>query len=320
MRKDMYKLITECYRYGGSESYKAQRHRLNHKLKNAIAQNRDDAFDVLDNKESMRKHYKARWVEKEFGENLPPLKRFLISSAGRLWDEVHSEMASHINCNSEAQRHVWLHAVDYVEDKTFIGDDGEVWYNSGYTWGWDRRGLYCPISESWSIVYVHPETKRLVKTNYVPRWRRNRSKAKEVPRVIVDDFTQCHLIFDDWYLVTLAQIPDPVWTPWREKRKKDLSASIEEAKSDMRWSVSAPSRYVNNEGRWVFPRYKDVATRDIETSWNIRNGSRDYGFSLGQIYGLGNVYAKNRKQMNTQELRRYGIKHVAGKEGEYFRK
>ena len=309
MRQDMYKLITECYRVGDKSKYRKRRCKMKQAL-TVATQNED--WDEIDSHESMRGWAIKNHGGKEFGENLNPLKRFIRSSAGRPWPEVHSEMSANINCNSEAQRHVWLHAIDYVEEKTFIGDDGQVYYYPKYVSSSPR-----PISESYAEVYVHPETGLIQLIPNKKSWR-YRHKPHKLPRIEIDKWRQGHKIGDHWFVIELAEIPGPQWKPWSDKDRQKLQKKIDDAEALHRNIYGDALAFKSGvTGRWIVPEYNDVAIHAIAkyNRVSVAGWSRSYYNSYGVewFYGRPGVYAKTCKQMNTNELKRYGLKKVPGK-------
>ena len=326
MRKDMSKLITECYRYGGQYKYRNRRHQLRQQLQSAI---RNDDYDSVDTGgESMRGWVRGWDARKEFGENLNPLIRFMLSKVGQRWDDVYSEMSACINRNSAQQLHIWQHAEDYVETNTFIGDDGEVWYNDGFGFG----GAVRRISSSHAFVYACPETGVLKKISKEPRRRYsgpNCQNAPETCSVVVNKHWQCHNIWGDWYLIHIKPIPQPAYRYWSEEEKIKFAEELDGYEPARKWpkpSANAIKFNHGHSGKWIYPEYEDVAGEDIiATREGFFDGSahdrrrrlcaRDrWGYkdwlrnNYASLYGRPGVYAAFRKQMNTAELKRFGLK------------
>ena len=186
MRSDMSKVITECYRQGGNHSYKVHR-------------NGKSSWDMEDapKKESMRKWAKSRSIEKEFGEHLSPLYRFIASKVGHKWDDVFSEICKSLNVNSQTHNHIIQHMYDRLKKDTFLGEDGHP-YRMSY-----RGAERADIEDRWwsqrERFYVCPKTGIIKKVKYIPR------TVKENPpfyKIIANDSILIQ-IKDIWYMVTV---------------------------------------------------------------------------------------------------------------------
>jgi len=306
----MDKQICECYR-SGAIPYRVHRARLKYKLRSAVLL---DDFDGLVPRESIRSWANLNWSRKEFGENLSPLRRFILSSIGRPWNDIHSEMSRHIRLDSTVQRHIWEHVQWYIEEHTLLDENGEVRYYPNR--GWDDLGPPPKIEESFALVYVCPETGVLKK---VPR-ARYRYRSSFVPykkvRVEIDKWTQAHNLKGNWYLLYLDPIPKAYWKPWTDREKKRCERKINEyvALGESGRLGDSASQYCRNaEGRWVIPKYRDCAIDDIIDEWDrfLHTGGYDPDLNE-QVYGRIGVYAIRRKQMNKREIRRYKVReHMA---------
>lgn len=291
MRSDMAKLITECYRSSGSP-YKNHRSELKQELKSSLLK---EDYDILSKKESIRGWAYRSWSSKEFGEQLSPLRRFLLKSVGRLWNDVHSEMAEHINYNSTVQRHIWEHVFWYIEENTFI-EDGKVYYYTSY---YSRsKGYKSPIEDSYRLVYICPETGVL---KAVPPKEKHKRRTYEHQYIILSANTQAHWIFGQWYKITLAKAPEPCFV--------DHDDTVYIGNSHI------PKR----KGRWVYPPFKDVATDDIKSTWSAIWGdglfrSVNYYSSIAfdngreEVYGIKGVYACKKRQMSKSDLKKAGLR------------
>jgi hypothetical protein len=99
MRRDMYKIIVERPRYylsRGSTHGRAPR----------------DEEDAPGHQGMGRRYKEHR--RKQIGENLAPLRRYLLKQVGRPWNKVFSEICRHSRVDSVVQNHVRLHIDDYV--------------------------------------------------------------------------------------------------------------------------------------------------------------------------------------------------------------
>ena len=90
---------------------------------------------------------------KYLNENLAPLRRFLQSRVGRLWNKVHSEICEHLRLQSAVQKHVLDHLRDMVHIR--VVRHGDVLLEHGR---WGARELR---TSRWSPFYVCPDTEEL---------------------------------------------------------------------------------------------------------------------------------------------------------------
>lgn len=95
--------------------------------------------------------YNKRLGYKSFTDKLGPLKQYLLSSCGRLWDDVYSEIAYNLGrfTKKEGIRHIISQHLD-VATNTYRGVDGNVWVCGKY-------GVK-KLSDSYDSFYVEPET------------------------------------------------------------------------------------------------------------------------------------------------------------------
>ncbi|HEY6401541.1 MAG TPA: hypothetical protein VI479_09040, partial [Blastocatellia bacterium] len=159
---------------------------------------------------------------KYFSDFLSPLRRFLRTNVGRLWDQVYSEMKEHLDDRKVTGRHVFEHIESEVETHPLIGDDGKF-----YTTGYDGR-LY-PIRE----FYVDPRTGLLCWSDEKPPWRRRDKSIQKADYVHLSANT-CYVKMNGiWYFIeyktsvenlALSQkIPAIRESPILMLRKKQLS-------------------------------------------------------------------------------------------------
>lgn len=285
MRSDMAKLITECYRTSGGP-YKKHRSKLKHELRLSLI---NDDYDFLCKRESIIGWAVRSWNNKDFGENLAPLKRFLLGSIGKLWSDVHSEMAEHISYSSTVQRHIWEHVFHYVEEKTFIEDE-KVYFYDRFSYGY--QGSKRVIEDSYAIVYICPET--FVLKAVPPRKKLPQREDYKIRYLVLDKDNQAHWIFGEWYKITLAKTPEPYYI-----NTLDDIFGNGKAKREL-----------------FYPSFKDVATEDIKNTWNAIYGMSVFyqGYNRPDdkrrevVYGIKDVYAIKKKQINKREKRKLGLK------------
>lgn len=148
MRKDMNKVITECYRVGGRSKYRHHRR----KWKNDP--------DGAPRKQGMRSVYRRyhNMYGKDFGENLTPLYRWIAKQVGRPWDKIYSEICENLNPNKVIDAHVLVHVNDHVEQHAVLIDRIPycIAFYNGYT------------ALSKGQLYVHPKNGLLLKVRRQP--------------------------------------------------------------------------------------------------------------------------------------------------------
>jgi hypothetical protein len=184
MRKDMFKVIVERPRHGGS--YDRER------------------FTPIDDDSPARESLRWRHQDRKgLNENLRPLERYLEKQVGRPWDKVYSEICDGIDRRSTVQEHIHQHVGDFVA-VTVVMIDGEP--HSPWRWGppqslvsgWARR------------FYVEPRTGLLMVNKWRERCRRQRNGKKPGRinhRRELGPFLQLHQLDGVWYAVDLAPIP-----------------------------------------------------------------------------------------------------------------
>lgn len=108
MRKDMGKVIVECYR-------------LAPQLKVNL-ENKKNMFDDPPMKESMRKKYHS-FMNKEKNDRLSPFNRFLMKKAreNSNWDDVHSEVRK-----SKGSSLIKNHLLEHFYESCYKGEDGKI--------------------------------------------------------------------------------------------------------------------------------------------------------------------------------------------------
>jgi hypothetical protein len=112
MRADMAKVICERPRHGGdggkSIPKKGTKKRVHKELETGNERG----------SEGMKLNY--GWDTKHFGEHLNPLRGYIRSCIGRKWDDVYSEVCSHINKDSVVQSHILTHLLQFIELNAYV--------------------------------------------------------------------------------------------------------------------------------------------------------------------------------------------------------
>lgn len=279
MREDMAKIIVERPRAQSRTATSDDPKGWKKKVAGKYAEMED-----LPSRESMSRHRKYGWDAKELNENLNPLRRYLEKNAGRPWDKVYSEICERINPNSAVQNHILQHVYDFVESKTFMEDDGKVYYRFPYMWG---RQVSEPIEKSYKRLYVHPKNGLLLKIKKKVEGRRKRRDRRRAEAVATAEFLAIpkigwfKKIKGCWFVMQMAYIPEKLFTigkhiTWR--------------------GVEETTQIPTNDGRIV----------DKFLGQSLFYLSR-YSRPLWDSYGRGDIYCYGLKQANSKELARAGL-------------
>ncbi|MBC7770250.1 MAG: hypothetical protein H7124_15830 [Phycisphaerales bacterium] len=166
----------------------------------------DDDGDPVRAVKSTREPRGREQKTKRLNETLNPLKRYLASNVGRPWDKVYSEISAHLKPSSTVQQHVRDHLQDFVAIKTRM--------KGGVVVATPRFGGERPLSEDYSLYYVHPRTGLLRKNDKRANWNERYRKARAAAEAelalrmrVVDAKTQLHLFDGAWWEVKLAKTP-----------------------------------------------------------------------------------------------------------------
>jgi hypothetical protein len=220
MRSDMYKVIVE-------------RPRLIHG--NWLRGGREDGFrQCLANEETAHKvsmrtgHRNRKWPN----ENLAPLRRFLMSCAGRPWNKVRSELLAGIDQRNTVQQHIFTHVEQYVlTDVRAVprsNGRGTVFEWPG-RWGASR---WEDVALSYAPLFVDPRTGVLRLTQSEQRraqTKRDAAAQQAVQRAgelrEIDATRQLCCENGLWFEVVLAAIPGPALTAFQRHRLKPEDAT-----------------------------------------------------------------------------------------------
>lgn len=187
MRNDMFKVIVERPRRGGS----CARERAPHAL--------DEGSPMQEGVRSRHQH------RKHLNENLRPLERYLHRQVGRPWDAVYSEICAGIDRRNTVQQHIHQHLADFVAVRVSVIDGRLHWQK--------RWGEPAPLADRWAPrLYVDPST-GLLRHNrereHVRRQEREALAARQrtPDRIALSSVRQLHRLRGIWYDVELAPIP-----------------------------------------------------------------------------------------------------------------
>lgn len=236
-------------------------------------------LDLMTSHEGMRDPYLKGYNYKELNENLAPLLRFLKSRVGQNWDQVWSEISQNIRATSAVQQHVRDHVTDFVETKTRVDEHGEIWCCDG-----SPRPL---TDANWVRFYVDPDTKSLCVNPYYRVWKkRYKLKQQQMQQEILNqerdlpDGTHLRKHKGIWYSVQILPIP-PV-------TKETVYPKIGEP-------------YQRTVGGTAY----DVI---LEQTVGI-NKNQVYSVTTGSYLYRQPVYCASKRQLNHNELKKYGIEN-----------
>jgi hypothetical protein len=160
--------------------------------------------DLLPSKEGMCAPHVRNWGGKELNENLSPLRRFIESRVGRLWDKVYSEICENLRADNTVQQHVRDHIKDFVAIRTSMVE-GEVVVH----------GVLGPIllKNSYNGFYVHPVTgillrneKRLTRRQEREIWKDQRASEEASKIHVAEDGTEYRKVNGLWFEVLWGEV------------------------------------------------------------------------------------------------------------------
>ena len=183
MRWDMYKVIVERPRIGGSHAPSRKR---------ADQRARQDPEHA-----PLREPISRGRGSKHLNENLAPLRRYLLGQVGRRWDAVHAEISAGLRLTSAVQRHVLEHLDQSVARHVrMVGERPAM-----PVMAVDGRPLRPSLWRD--VVYVCPRTGLLRRTP--PRGKQKPPPERD--RVVVADGDQLQRLGGVWYHVHLEPVP-----------------------------------------------------------------------------------------------------------------
>ena len=279
MRHDIAKLIVERPRTGAGGQLSKQ-YRREVMWSRLVQEGREEDSPP---RESIRR--KWGWDRKEFSDYLAPVKGFLRKSVGRPWDDVWSEIDSHLSVASTTQRHVLGHVEDYVEMNAVEQADGSITDYRGYPLS-TFRGLSLYVCPSSGILKKGPEQ---VKFRYKLR--------VDVPIV------RFHRISGIWFEITFSKLP-VVGDGWAVgghifSSREKLDEWLETAYDFYRGRVREIERHATVRDVLVDRTVDDGRTGDKKAHW------LDGGY----------LYCSAKRQIGKKELLRYKLRSVTEDHG-----
>lgn len=191
MRKDMSKKLCERPRihdsWGIGDRYERSKGKVRvNDLEIIEDEDGNETLDVNDN-DSGRK-FQAMSLgrgDKELGENLAPLYRYLESQVNRPWDKVYSDIRENVRFDSATQLHILQHMRFYVKGsdgegkETLIEENKRIYEHSPY---------YGNMEIKKGDLFIHPRTGILSRYKKEPKSRFYRPTAADVKRLDTNTF------------------------------------------------------------------------------------------------------------------------------------
>ena len=270
MRKDMAKVIVERPRkIDGWETPKGR-------IANRGKGHQD--YEDLPYREGMKKQ---KGGTKILNENLAPLQRFIQSRVGLPWNQVYSEICENLKTNTAVQKHVRDHVGWMVTTKTFIGADGKLY-------GCGSNGSEHVIGESswYPDFFVDPKgILRFQKKRSRSEWRKKReddvlARRRDGP----DGLTQYHKLSGIWYEVKLSSFT-------LTEKVYPQTASFPSGKT-----LVAFDPYGREHS--MFPAIITLSPIYVDKSVERE---------VFKLYGRKDVFAVNKKQLSSKELKKAGL-------------
>lgn len=201
MRRDHHKLICEKERRG-NYNFHDIRHMKNETLNDDWYMDdieEDDELIVHSNqKTSMTKPYRSRWIDKEFSDNSNPIRGFVRKNVGRKWDDVFSEFCDIYDQRSVLTKHLFQHLKQYVERKLQIVD--------GKLGTYSKWCGFQSLESGWFDYYVDPRDGILKHNEYSVGYKtiarkRRQQEAEEKAKVCkyINETTELHLLNGIWF-------------------------------------------------------------------------------------------------------------------------
>jgi hypothetical protein len=160
--------------------------------------------ELMVKQESLRARHVQHGRGKSLNENLAPLRRFLHSQLGELWDRVFSEICANITVTNTVQKHVRDHVSEMVCVHVWRDSDGVLW---------DHCNTPTLLSRSRFRYWVDP-TDGALRLNTLPTARQRRLQREahqraakhEVSRSLPNsvELRKAHGI---WYEVDVEPVP-----------------------------------------------------------------------------------------------------------------
>lgn len=294
MRDDLDKAITESPRKGGGGKFPR---RIKHKGK-------VDELDFVSIKTGIKKAYGTNAEiynrnTKVFTDQLAPIYGLIKKNVGKNWDKLFSEMRKQFKPDSVVHQHIYEHLFQFIQIRTRKNGD-VIEYNEGGRTRW-RQKPWVPIDEHIEF-YVHPVSKCIIKNKLYKTWRqasRERTKQrldeKEKVKLVISENEEAHLIKDVWYLFIFDLTPVITYT---ERTTLGEDGPAIKTRTPYAQPVADLLDYSLNMSHMNVYGVMDEEHHFLNShrSTELR-GNKE----------IRHRYAKTKRQLNHQELKKYGL-------------
>lgn len=244
-----------------------------HGTKDAIRKTRRRTdYENMPHGESLRRPHRANYTDKKLSDNLAPLLRYLDKQIGRPWDKVQSEMLERLDTRDPIQHHIFEHVDSHIAIKCQRvpleeSATGLVYH---YAFGRSKR--------RWTVdkgqLFVCPETGIIKRAKAL---RCEVAVAKEKTLQHIDEDHCAFKLRGIWFMFEFV----PYARVTREKLYPTPHTERVFLIDGQEWR-RLPN-HVNGETFW--------------------SGHDAYWF----FHKPGVVVRKHKRQLNTRELRQYGL-------------
>ncbi|MBX9686929.1 MAG: hypothetical protein K2X27_09520 [Candidatus Obscuribacterales bacterium] len=239
-----------------------------------------DHFERFPARESMRRRQRGRLYEKELKPKTSALKRFLVSRLGRSFNEVKSELYRRCDLRTFAG-HILQERLDSILLSNVAERDGKL-----YDVEFNRE-----LSESFSRLqfFVHPRTGKLER---VPRASKRslRSEPSRPEQVEVSRTERLVRHNGIWFMVEMKAIPhvNSLPEPYPAQSSRAFAPQKPRGPVDVILGKEAVEDPANVYRQWPNKKADWVLDAFVQ-AWGAR------------------VYAANKRQACSKELRRAGV-------------
>jgi len=260
-------------------NYRSRRERLK----------RED-LDEATTRRSFHKHSASDWDYDTGGwiYNYNHIRRWLEKHVGKPWDQVYSDMTYKFRKRGKSD-YSWEHVVkDLVQTKAFLDQNGRPVCFPRF---WGKDVLYLDELTTWRyFFYVCPKTKILKKTQK-KKYERKREKYFYIT---VDKKHQIHGIDGIWYMFTMENMPDYQW--------------YEDSEMSGHWGRPEPMDVILDTNNALTRAFLQNAHKPSLRFLHRGDSTREK--FRREHYGSPDIYAKNKKQLNHRELKKYNLENL----------
>jgi len=246
-----------------------------------------------------RRHCGLRHTSKYLDENLNPLKKFLKSACGKLWDDVYSEIKTVCPNDSAVNAHIYEHLFDFVDLDAYIGTDGLVYkavHNQvTYLRKTEMEKLESTLRSPAFFVdpagYLREAPQRASWKSLKKKERKERLRFERK----ISDSLWAVKIDGVWFEATLKPIPD--------RREKAVYGTT----SGLITGFTYEQPYFTDVWLPHVPdRHQPPAYRKKSDYW--QSSASSMRIQCTEYYGTP-VYAYSKRQMSSREIRKLNLRN-----------